>query len=294
MKPIGVLADSHSSVAQSEAAQLGIRVLPAPFYIEEECFYEDVTLSREELYRKLDEGANVNTSQSSPADVMRFWDEALEEFETVLYFPISSGLSGSCATHMMLAQEEPYAGRVFVVDNGRVGTPQYRAILDALEMIEEGYTAAEIKDALEKARSRMVIYLGVETLERLKKGGRISAATASIGTLLHIKPVLKLGVGTLDAYKKCRGFARARRTMIEAMKHDLETTFKEELTQGELYLLAATSADEETTASWIAEIQEAFPGMDVFCTPLSMGVCCHTGTGALGIGCSCRPERPAR
>ena len=294
MKPIGVLADSHSSVAQSEAAQLGIRVLPAPFYIEEECFYEDVTLSREELYRKLDEGANVNTSQSSPADVMRFWDEALEEFETVLYFPISSGLSGSCATHMMLAQEEPYAGRVFVVDNGRVGTPQYRAILDALEMIEEGYTAAEIKDALEKARSRMVIYLGVETLERLKKGGRISAATASIGTLLHIKPVLKLGVETLDAYKKCRGFARARRTMIEAMKHDLETTFKEELTQGELYLLAATSADEEKTASWIAEIQAAFPGMDVFCTPLSMGVCCHTGTGALGIGCSCRPERPKR
>ena len=294
MKPIGVLADSHSSVAQSEAAQLGIRVLPAPFYIEEECFYEDVTLSREELYRKLDEGVNVNTSQSSPADVMRFWDEALEEFETVLYFPISSGLSGSCATHMMLAQEEPYAGRVFVVDNGRVGTPQYRAILDALEMIEEGYTAAEIKGALEKARSRMVIYLGVETLERLKKGGRISAATASIGTLLHIKPVLKLGVETLDAYKKCRGFARARRTMIEAMKHDLETTFKEELAQGELYLLAATSADEEKTASWIAEIQAAFPGMDVFCTPLSMGVCCHTGTGALGIGCSCRPERPKR
>lgn len=294
MKPIGVLADSHSSITQDEADKLGIRVLPTPFYIEEECFYEDVTLSRDELYRKLDEGANVNTSQSSPGDVMKFWDEALEEFETVLYFPISSGLSGSCATDMMLAQEEPYAGRVFVVDNGRVGTPQYRAVLDALEMIEEGYTAAEIKDALEKARSRMVIYLGVENLERLKKGGRISAATASLGTLLHIKPVLKLGVGTLDTYKKCRGFAKARQTMIEAMQHDLETTFKEEREKGELYLLAATSADDETTASWIEEIQAAFPGMDVFCTPLSMGVCCHTGTGALGIGCSCRPERPER
>lgn len=294
MKQIGVLTDSHSSITQSEAEKMGIRVLPAPFYIEGRCFYEDVTLSREELYKKLEEGADVNTSQPSPAEVMAFWDQALGEFENVLYMPISSGLSGSCATAMALAQEQPYVGRVFVVDNGRVGTPLYRSILDALEMIGEGCTAAEIKTALEDARDRMVIYLGVESLDNLRRGGRISAATASIGTVLHIKPVLKLGVGTLDTYKKCRGFVKARQTMIEALKHDLENGFQEELKNRELYLLAATSADEETTASWLKEIREAFPDMDVLCSPLSMGVCCHTGTGALGIGCSCRPRRPVR
>lgn len=294
MKTIGVLTDSHSGITQSEAANLGIRVLPMPFYIEEECFYEDVSLSRPEFYDRLQNGANVTTSQPAPADVMRFWDEALKEFETVLYLPISSGLSGSCATAAALAQDAPYDKRVFVVDNGRVSAPQHRAVLDALEMAEEGYTAAEIRTALEDARARMVIYVGVETLENLRRGGRISAATASLGTLLNIKPVLKFDVGTLDTFKKCRGFSKARHAMIEALQHDLETVFKEEYDNNEVYLLAASSADPETTASWVAEIQAAFPGMELLCDELSLGVSCHIGAGGLGIACSCRPRRPAR
>lgn len=294
MKAIGVLTDSHSGITQSEAASLGIRVLPMPFYIEEECFYEDVSLSRPEFYERLHNGANVTTSQPAPADVLHFWDEALKEFETVLYLPISSGLSGSCATAVALAQDKPYINRVFVVDNGRVSAPQHRAVLDALEMAEEGFTAAEIKTALEDARARMVIYVGVETLDNLKRGGRISAATASLGTLLNIKPVLKFDVGTLDTFKKCRGFSKARHTMIEALQNDLETIFKEEYDRNEVYLLAASSADAETTASWVAEIQSAFPGMELICDELSLGVSCHIGAGGLGIACSCRPGRPAR
>lgn len=294
MKSIGVLTDSHSGITQAEAAKLGIRVLPMPFYIEEECFYEDVSLSRPEFYDRLRSGANVTTSQPSPADVMKFWDEALKEFETVLYLPISSGLSGSCATAAALAQESPYDQKVFVVDNGRVSAPQHRAVLDALEMISEGFTAGEIKTALEQARSKMVIYVGVETLENLKRGGRISPATASLGTLLNIKPVLKFDVGTLDTFKKCRGFSKARQIMIEAMRQDLATVFKEEYDNGEVSLLAASSADAEATASWVSEIREAFPNMELLCDELSLGVSCHIGAGGLGIACSCRPRRPVR
>jgi DegV family protein with EDD domain len=294
MKSIGILTDSHSGISREEAEKLGIRVLPMPFYIEEECFYEDVSISRAEFYDKLRSGVNVTTSQPSPAEVMNFWDEALKEYETVLYIPISSGLSGSCATAMALAQDEPYEDRVFVVDNGRVSTPMHRSVLDAWEMAQEGYTAAEIKQSLEEARARMVIYVGVETLDNLKRGGRISAATASLGTLLNIKPVLRFDVGTLDTYKKCRGFGKARQAMLEAMHHDFETVFKDEYDRGEVYLVAASSADAETTAAWVAEIEDSFPGMEVMCDQLSLGVSCHIGAGGLGIGCSCRPKRPAK
>ena len=222
---------------------------------------------------------------------MEIWNRALKEYETVLYLPISSGLSGSCETAEILAREEAYENRVFVVDNGRVSTPMHRAVLDALELIEEGYTAAQIKEILEKNKQDMVIYIAVETLEHLKQGGRVSQASAALGTVLNIKPVLKFDVGTLDAFKKCHGFAKARRAMIEAMQHDLETTFREWAQKGEVYLLAASSASPEVTEDWRAEIKEAFPGMDVMGDAVSLGVSCHIGQGGLGIGCSCRPRR---
>lgn len=292
MKSIGIITDSHSSISQKTAGELGITVLPMPFFIGEECFYEDVTLSREDFFQKLDSGVEISTSQPSPAEVMALWDKALTEYESILYFPISSGLSGSCATASILAQDPPYDGRVFVVDNGRVSTPMHRSILDALELIEEGYSAAQIKEIIESSRMDMVIYIGVQTLEHLKKGGRITPAAAALGTILNIKPILKLDVGSLDAYKKCRGFAKAKKTMIEAIHHDLETRFKEPWEKGEITLMAASSASLEDTALWAAEIQEAFPGMEVMCDDLSLGVSCHTGQGALGIGIAARPKRP--
>ena len=221
---------------------------------------------------------------------MELWREGLREYEQLVYIPMSSGLSGSCNTAKMLAEEPEFENRVFVVDNGRVSTPLHRSILDAVELVNKGYCAKDVKEILEAAKERMSIYIAVETLEFLKKGGRITPATAAIGTLLHIKPVLRLGVGVLETYKKCRGMKKARRDMLEAMKQDLEVTFKEYYEKNEVYLMAASSADEETTRSWVAEIQEFFPGMEVQCDNLTLGICCHVGEGGLGIGCSCRPQ----
>ncbi len=292
MKSIGIVTDSHCGMTAEEAKRLGVRVLPMPFYINNECFLEGVSLSREAFFEKLASDAAVSTSQPSPADVMALWDDALNEYEQILYMPISSGLSGSCSTATALAMDEPYEGRVHVVDNGRVSALLHCSILDALELIEEGYSAAEIKKILEDARADMVIYIGVETLEHLKRGGRISPATASLGTLLNIKPVLKFDVGNLDTYQKCRGMKKARAAMIEVMKKELETRFAESYQNKEIYLLAASSADQEGIDSWVAQIKEAFPDLDVLYDDLSLGLCCHIGQGGLGIGCSCKPKRP--
>lgn len=291
MKSVGIITDSHSSISQETAKELGIRVLPMPFFIDGECYYEGVTLTREQFFQKLHSGAEVSTSQTSPADVMSFWDEALKEYEQVLYLPISSGLSGSYMTAAALAEDEPYKGRVFVVDHGRIATPLHRAILDVLELIQEGCSAQELKAILENARDKMSIYIGVDTLEYLKKGGRITPAAAAVGTVLHIKPVLKLDVGKLDSYKKCRGFLKAKKIMIDAVREEMETRFRPWLERGELHLMAASSSSPEETQEWVREIEEAFPGMPVLCDDLSLGVCCHTGSGALGIGCSCKLKR---
>lgn len=291
MKAIGIVTDSHGGISQEEANKLGVKVLPMPFYFGDECYFEDVSLTREKFFQRLNAGDKVSTSQPSPEAVMNIWRESLQKFDEILYMPLSSGLSGSCNTAKMLAEEDEFAGKVFVVDNGRISTPMHRSILDALELIEEGYSAAQIQEILEAARDKMSIYIAVETLEFLKKGGRITPATAAIGTLLNIKPILKLDVGVLETYKKTRGMKKARKDMLEAMQHDFQTTFREYYDKNEVYLLAASSADEATTQEWIEEIQAFFPDMEVLCDRLSLGISCHTGEGALGIGCSCRPKR---
>ena len=290
MKPVGIITDSHSSISQAEAEKLGIRVLPMPFYIDGECYYEGINLTREEFFSKLESGSKITTSQPGPADVYDIWDKALEEYEKVLYMPLSSGLSGSYATAVAMAQEEPYEGRIIVVDHGQIAAPLYRMILDTLDMIEKGYSAEKIKEILESGKNRMMIYIGVQTLEYLKRGGRVTPAAAAIGSVLNIKPVLKLETGKLDSFKKCRGFGKAKKAMIEAMQEEINVRFADAKADGQIHLLAATSANEEETAEWVREIEEAFPGMKVFCAPLSLGVSCHTGTGALGIGCAVVPD----
>lgn len=290
MKKTGVVTDSHSGISQQEAKELGIMVLPMPFTIDGTCYYEDKDLSREDFFRALASGCEVSTSQPSPEEVMNLWDEALDVWDEIVYIPISSGLSGSCGTAKMLSSEEKYEGKVFVVDNGRVATPMHRSVLDALELIQEGYEAAKIREILEKSRDQHVIFITVDNLEYLKKGGRISRSTAALGTILKIKPILKFDVGTLDAYKKCRGFKKARREMLEAIKTEMETTF-DGYKKEDIYLVAASSADEATTKEWVEEIQEFFPDKEVMCDPLSLGVSCHIGENGLGIGCSCKPKR---
>lgn len=291
MRKIGVITDSHSGITQEEAGKLGIAVLPMPFYCGEESFYEGVSITREQFFDKLNAGDKVSTSQASPAELMNIWREELQKYEEVIFIPLSSGLSGACQTAMMLAQEDEFEGKVHVVDNCRISVPMYRSVLDAVELIEEGFEASEVKRILEEERDKMAIYIAVETLEFLKKGGRISASSAAIGTALNIKPILKCETETLFSYKKSRGMKKARKEMLEAMKHDLEETFREYTDRGEVYLMAATTADDETTAEWVEEIKAFFPGMDVISAPLSLGIACHTGEGALGIGCSCRPKR---
>lgn len=291
MKSIGIVTDSHGGISQEEAKQLGVKVLPMPFYFGDDCYYEDVSISREEFFQRMNAGEKVATSQPSPEAVMEIWRESLQQFEQILYMPLSSGLSGACNTAKMLAEDEEFAGKVFVVDNGRISTPMHRSILDALELIEEGYSAENIKEILEEAKDKMSIYIAVETLEFLKKGGRITPATAAIATVLNIKPILKLDVGVLETYKKSRGMKKARREMLEAMKQDFETIFREYYDKKEIYLMAASSADEQTTKEWLDEIRAFFPDMEILCDNLSLGISCHTGEGALGIGCSCKPRK---
>ncbi len=290
MRKIGIVTDSHSSITQKMAGRLEIMVLSMPFYFDETCYYEDVTLTREAFFSRLKSGANVSTSQPSPAAVMEIWDKALALYDTILYIPISSGLSSSCDTANMLALDEPYEGRVFVVDNGRVSTLMHQSILDAIDLIEAGYSAAECKEILERVRDRMNIYVAVSDLTYLKRGGRISASSAAIGSLLNIKPILSFDVGKLDSFKNCRGTKKARTVMIEALKNDLLTKFSEEYEAGEVRILAASSADTETTEGWLEQIREAFPGEDILRDDLSLGVSCHIGPDGLGIGCSCRPK----
>lgn len=291
MRRTGVITDSYSGISVKEAKELGVAVLPMPFYCGEESFYEGVSVTREAFFEKLNSGSKVSTSQASPADIMKIWRDELEKYEQVVYIPLSSGLSGACQTAIMLSQEDEFENRVFVVDNRRISVPMYRSVLDALELIEEGFSAKEVKEILENEKDKAVIYIAVETLEFLKKGGRISASSATIGTALNIKPILKCETENLFAFKKCRGIKKARKEMLEAMKNDLEDTFKEYADRDEVYLMAATSADEETTKGWLDEIKAFFPEMDVICMPLTLGISCHTGEGALGIACSCKPKR---
>lgn len=290
MKKIGIVTDSHSSITQEEGKRLGIHVLPMPFYIDGACAYEGVNLTREEFFKRQSAGADVSTSQPSPADVMDLWDTALLEYEKILYMPLSSGLSSSCQVAAGLARDEKYADRVLVVDHGQVAAPLHRLILDALDMIGEGYSAEELKNILEQSGDRMMIYIGVQTLEFLKKGGRVTPAAAALGAVFNIKPVLKLQTGKLDSYKKCHGFAKARKVMIEAMKQEIETKYKDAYEAGAVHILAASSSPGEETDAWLQEIGEAFPGRNVFYDPLSLGICCHIGPGGLGIGCAVRPD----
>lgn len=289
MKKVGVATDSHSGISPEKAEKKGVFVLPMPFYLDDECYYENINLTRDMFFEKIKNGAVVKTSQPMPEKVMEMWDEALKKYDEIVYIPMSSGLSGSCATAKMLAQEEPYNGRVFVVDNGRVSAAQERSVYDALELAEQGFGAEKIKNVLEAARARHIIYIGIDNLEYLKRGGRISKTTAAIGSVLNIKPVLRFNTGILETYKKCRGMHQARKTMIEAMRQEFDGEFKREYENKEIYLLMASSADENTTDEWRKEIKEAFPELPLIEAPLSLGLSCHIGPGGLGIGCSCKP-----
>lgn len=284
MKRVAVMTDSNSGITQEQAAELGVHVIPMPFYINGEVFYEGITLTQEQFYQKLSEDAEISTSQPSPGDVMDMWDKLLAEYDEVVHIPMSSGLSSSCETAIMLSED--YAGRVQVVNNQRISVTQRQSVLDAKMLAEAGKGAEEIKNILEECKMESSIYITLETLKYLKKGGRITPAAAAVGTLLNLKPVLQIQGEKLDAFAKARGMKQAKKVMLEAMKHDFENRFADAGGAEGMHLQAASTASPEDTAQWLRELSEVFPGYEIHLDPLSLSVACHIGPGALAVACS--------
>lgn len=281
MKKVAVITDSNSGITQEEAKKLGITVLPMPFFINDELYYEDITLSQEEFYRFLAQNADVKTSQPTPEAVLNLWDKALEAYDEVVYIPMSSGLSSSCETAKMLSQD--YEDRVFVVDNQRISWSMKQSVLEALVLAQKGYEGRQIQEILERDGRQASIYITLDTLKYLKKGGRITPAAATFATVLNIKPVLQIQGDKLDAFAKVRGLKQAKKTMLDALEKDLTERFAGQ----SMYIRGAYTCAEEEGKAWIEEVKARFPGYPVYMDPLSLSVSCHIGPGAVAVLC-CR------
>lgn len=284
MEKIAIVTDSNSGITQEEGRRLGVSVLPMPFYINDVMYLEGITLTQEEFYEKLKNDEAISTSQPSPAEVCGLWDNLLKEYDEVVHIPMSSGLSASCETAMALARD--YDGRVQVVDNQRISVTQRQSVLDALVLREAGRTAAEIREKLEEEKMESSIYITLETLKYLKKGGRITPAAAAIGTVLNLKPVLQIQGEKLDAYAKVRGKKQAKKVMLKAIREDWEDRFGKYVEAGEMCLQMAYTGNKEEAEEFKEEVQAVFPGADIHMDPLSLSVACHIGHGALAVACS--------
>lgn len=276
------MTDSNSGITQEKGKELGICVLPMPFFINEKLYFEDITLTQEEFYKYLEADADISTSQPSPGDVMERWDQLLEEYDEVVHIPMSSGLSGSCETAMTLAQD--YDGKVQVVNNQRISVTQEQSVYDAILLRDAGKDAAQIKEILEAEKFESTIYITVDTLKYLKKGGRITPAAAALGTVLNLKPVLQIQGEKLDAFAKVRGWKAAKRTMLKAIETDLKERFKGK--EDQLVLGVVCTCSKEDAAEWKEEIHTMFPQFEIMEAPLSLSVACHIGPGAMAVTCT--------
>ena len=285
MSKVAVITDSNSGITQSQAKEMGIFVLPMPFFINDETYFEDISLTQEQFYEMLKGGADIHTSQPSPDSVMQLWDEVLKEYDEIVHIPMSSGLSSSCQSAIMLAQE--YEGKVQVVNNQRISVTQRQSALDAKLLVSKGMSALEIKNFLEEDKFNSSIYIMLDTLYYLKKGGRITPAAAALGTLLKLKPVLQIQGEKLDAFAKARTTNQGKSIMINAIKKDIETRFGGMTEDKHIWLQIAHTANAEAAEAYKAEILEQFPGYDIHIDPLSLSVACHIGPGALAFAC-CR------
>ena len=285
MPGIGIMTDSNCGIMPSEEKTYGIHVLPMPIIIDGETFYEGINITPEDFYKKQAAGSTITTSQPSPGDVAAMWDELLQSYDELVFIPMSSGLSSTCQTALILADDDPYRDKVFVVDNHRISVTQALSVLDAKILAGEGKTGAEIKMILEKEALDATIYIAVDTLEYLKKGGRITPAAAAVGNMLRLKPVLTIQGDKLDSFAKARGMKSAFHTMLNAVKNDISTRLASLKAQGCLKVgIANTLMEPEKLASFKAEMQENFPDMDLVYFPLTMSIGAHVGPGGLGIG----------
>ena len=283
MSKVAIMTDSNSGITQDESKELGVYVLPMPFYIDGKMYYEDIDLTQEEFYEKLKQDCEIKTSMPLVGDVTDQWEELLKEYDEIVYIPMSSGLSSSCETAYMLSQD--YDGRVQVVNNQRISVTQRQSVMDAKQLSEQGKSAAEIKQILEDVKSESSIYIMLDTLYYLKKGGRITPAAAALGTLLKLKPVLQIQGDKLDAFAKARTAKQGKNIMIETMKKDFEERF-ESPDGKKMHLEIAYSDDKEAAEAFKEEVQKAFPDNEIVMNPLSLSVSCHIGPGAIAIACS--------
>ncbi len=279
---VGIITDSNSRITQKQAKDLGLYVLPMPFMVNEETYFEDISLSQEEFYERLANGDNVVTSQPSLESVMNLWDSVLKECDEIVHIPMSSGLSGSCQSAMMLAQD--YEGKVQVVNNQRISVTQRQSALDALQLAKDGKSAEEIKTFLEEDRFNSSIYIMLDTLYYLKKGGRITPAAAALGTLLKLKPVLQIQGDKLDAFAKARTSSQGKSIMINAIKNDMINRFGG-ADKDNIWLQIAHSHNVEAAEALKEELLGIFPGFDIHIDPLSLSIACHIGPGSLAIAC---------
>ena len=283
MSKIAIVTDSNSGITQKEGKELGISVIPMPFYINDELYFEDITLTQEEFYQKLDEDADIKTSQPAPGDVLDLWEKLLEDHDEIVHIAMSSGLSSSCATAAMLADD--YDGKVQVVDNQRISVTQKQSVFDAIRLAESGKSGKEIKDILEDAKFQSSIYIMVDTLYYLKKGGRITPAAAALGTLLKLKPVLQIQGEKLDAFAKARTTSQGKTMMINAIKKDINERFGGMTEDKHIWLQIAYTHDRAAAEQFRTEVEAEFPGYDIHIDPLSLSVACHIGPGALALAC---------
>lgn len=283
MSKVAIMTDSNSGITQAEAKKMGIKVLPMPFYIDEQMYYEDIDLSQDDFYERLKDDCEIKTSMPLVGTVTDAWDELLKEYDEIVYIPMSSGLSSSCETAYMLSQD--YDGKVQVVDNQRISVTQRQSVLDAMTLAKAGKSAEEIKQILLDTKMDSSIYIMLDTLYYLKKGGRITPAAAALGTLLKLKPVLQIQGEKLDAFAKARTSKQGKSIMIETMKKDFAERFGS-ADGADMNLEIAYSYDKEAAEAFKAEVQEAFPNNEIIMNPLSLSVACHIGPGALAVACS--------
>ena len=281
MKKIAIVTDSNSGITQEMGKTMGIHVIPMPFFIDGELFLEDITLTQEEFYKRLGEDSDISTSQPSPGEVMECWDELLKEYDEIVHIPMSSGLSSTCHAAQSLAQE--YEGKVCVVDNQRISVTQKQSVEDAIVLRDAGKSASEIKEILEAEKLQASIYITVDTLKYLKKGGRVTPAAAALGTVLNLKPVLQIQGEKLDAFSKVRGWKAAKRTMLKAIEKDLNDRFAD--VREDMVLGMAYTCSKEEAMEWKQEIAEKFPEYEIVEGPLSLSVACHIGPGAMAVTC---------
>ena len=282
MPKVAIITDSNSGISQQMGRDMGIEVVPMPFTIDEKTYYEDINLTREEVFQMMEDGKEILSSQPSPGDLMKLWDKTLEKYDQIVYIPMSSGLSSSCQNARMIAND--YKGKVVVVNNQRISVTQKRSVQDAIELAKNGYDAARIRDILHRDKLEASIYIMLDTLKYLKKGGRITPAAAAIGTLMRIKPVLQIKGERLDAFSKARTLSQGKTTMINALHHDIDTLFGG-IDAGNVWVYAVHAQVPESFAVFSDEVRKAFPSYTVEDSQLSLSICCHIGPGALAMGC---------